>query len=496
MAKDNPKQGGQGQYGDEKMQVSSSNAAHKVAAEKESEIANLIRNLARLGGIPMTLNLVTAPRIDTADRLQKKPRVTVAFPPCSDELLSVVKFKNRIDDITVSFDEYFKFRQHVVIGQSQSSLSDPAREFSFQELLDVVDDDLLKCASDSDISTPPVVLASAANPPLTAWPSDCCFCVPCVTLDGNRNAFVPSPTPDPIPTPTHRIRRLFVGDLIWLFYFERMGIFQIIGALLDSYAYKGQFPISNGSLDASIDDDLKAIVLEAMVRQTKMGMSSTVRDRTSAYRTCLGWTTEPGRKLGMDTVVGSGFNTLFHKFIYNALEFYKDKRLAVAIRGTAAPVAPPSVATLISVSDTIDILKRRFEAFDYGRNYYNTLAGIVWILSSMSIIRELRTTLGIPEAFGDPHEYIPAAYDLLVLKRSATQGDVNRYLLHKECAERGRDILLDLEVINHKLNEPGQELENWLTQIEAKVEAYRTAYKSLTNVDIGASPNPVIEQQA
>jgi len=33
------------------------------------------------------------------------------------------------------------------------------------------------------------------------------------------------------------------------------------------------------------------------------------------------------------------------------------------------------------------------------------------------------------------------------------------------------------------------------TAIEAKVEGYRTAYRTLTGVDLGASPNPVIEQQ-
>jgi hypothetical protein len=46
-----------------------------------------------------------------------------------------------------------------------------------------------------------------------------------------------------------------------------------------------------------------------------------------------------------------------------------------------------------------------------------------------------------------------------------------------------------------KSNGPEGALDQWLSQIEAKVEGYRTAYRTLTGVDLGASPNPVIEQQ-
>src|SRR5262245_57871370 len=145
MAKDNPKQGGR--YDNEKMQVGSSGSADNVSSDKDSEIASLIRNLAKFGGIPITLNLLAPDRINTADRLQLRARTTVAFPPCSDELLSLVKFKNRVDDITISFDEYFKFIDHIVIGQSQSAPTSPAREFTFQELADVVDDELLECTN-------------------------------------------------------------------------------------------------------------------------------------------------------------------------------------------------------------------------------------------------------------------------------------------------------------------------------------------------------------
>lgn len=446
-----------------------------------TDLAELIRNLSKAGGVPISLLLTPPPPVKTAERLTEKKAVTVAFPPCAEELLALIKTTdvpfNDKDDITRFFDEYFKFgQQHLIVEGDLDGQLDSA---------------LLDCLRPPDIVLVKKEKGAASVPVgFDGWPSQCCLCSPCVTIDGNRNSLPPPP-----PNPAIHIKRLFAGDLVWLFYFERMGIFQILGALLDAFACNGRLPISNGSVESGLRDDINALVLEVMVRQTKMGMSSTVRDRGCAYQTSLGWTSQSARKLGLDTSVNTGFNTLFHKFIYHALEYYKDKRLAVAIRGSAAPLAPPSVATLITVSDTLDVLKKRFEAFDYGRNYYNTLSGIVWAIAGMSVIRELRTTLGIPPAYNDPHEYIPAAYDILVMKRPVTYGDTNRYIVHKECARNGRDILLDLEVIDHLDREPGRELENWLTQIEAKVEAYRTAYRTLTGVDIGVSATPVIEQQ-
>jgi hypothetical protein len=438
-----------------------------------------------LGGLPVALSLTPLDKIDTGGRLSGQPRQTVAFPPCANELLGLIKSADS-DETTRFFNEYFKFLPHHVFGQQ---LVNGRLEELDPLVAGTLDPALVDCLD------PVVVLDQPSKPrqhaPPAPWPSECCICNPCVTLDGNRN-----PSPRPPFTTQPSLKRLFLGDVLWLFFFERMGIPQILGAVLDAFAYNGRLPISNGKLQPGVRDDIAALVLEVMVRQTKMGMSSTVRDRNALYRTSLGWNLPSARALNLDTEVNRGFSTLFHKFIYHALEFYRDKRLAIAIQGAAGGVARPSVATLITIRDTVDVMKKRFEAFDYGRNYYNALAGIVWIVAGISVIRELQGTLGIPNAFGDAHEFIPAAYDLLVLKRSVTQGDPNRFLVHRDCAQNGRDILLDLEVIDHTKASPGEELEQWLDQIEAKVEGYRTAYRTLTGVDLGASATPTVEQQA
>lgn len=418
--------------------------------------------------------------INTFDRLKLKTPVTVAFPPCSEELLSLINLTGTAvgdwDDINKVFDEYFAFGggRHVIIEGDLST---------------VLDQNLLSCADTSGGGITIDRINSAGNRERvvgnTNFVGDCCLCSPCVRIDGTRNGGVLGTSPG--------IKRLFIGDLFWLFYFERMGIFQILGTVLDAFAHNGRIPISNGSLFPDMRDDVAALVLEVMVRQTKTGLASSVRDRASAYRTTLGWTSSSAKALSLDTSINSGFNTLFHKFIFHSLEFYKDVRLANAIQAAANP-GRPSVATKTTISNTIEILKKRFENFDYGRNYYNTLSGIVWILAGMSIVRELRTSLGIPPTFNEPHEYIPAAYDLLVLKRPVTSGEANRYIVNKDCAVSGRDILLDLEVINHKDVAEGGELEAWLFQIEGKIEAYRTSYRTLTGVDLGSSESAAIEQ--
>jgi hypothetical protein len=439
-------------------------------------------------GQPQLVQWSIAPTtpVDTAKALREKPRVTVAFPPCTDELLALIKTGHG-DEITASFNDYFKFKRHRIFGQELIEPVPPSQTPQYKELDeklgDVIDSKLLNCSQ----------AGPTFAPQRGGWPSECCICTPCVTLDGLRNH--PEPLPTPIPDPG--IQRLFIGDVVWLFFYERMGIQQILGAILDSFATTGRLPISNGSLEpSSVKDDVVALVLEVMVRQMKMGLSSGGRERGALFRTTVGWESPIARAMGLKTEVNAGFSTLFHRFIYNALEFYRDKRLAVAIQGTAT-VGRPSVATLMTLKDTIDLLRKRFESFDYGRNYYNTLAGIVWMIAGMAIIRELRGTLGIPTAaFDAPHEFVPAAYDLLVLNRPFSRADINRYDVHRACAINARDILLDLEVIKYTDMTPVTgELERWMTQIEAKVEGYRTAYRNLTGVDLGASATPAIEHQ-
>lgn len=262
-----------------------------------------------------------------------------------------------------------------------------------------------------------------------------------------------------------------------------MGLFSILGAILDDYATRGKYPIPSDSIDS--------LILEAMVRQVKSGVSSSVRDRDSSYRRCLGWTLEPGRKLGSPATVNADFNTHFHKVIRLALEYYKDVRLADTIRGDQANNRV-SMATLTSIKDTLVLLRQSLDPFTYGRNDANTLSGIVWVIAALGMLRNLVPHLGIPTNFKDPDKFVPAAYELLVLGRSPTAAESQRFTAHLDAARYGRRILLDLEVID-----PGNlaELETWLAVAEDSLEGYRTAYRSLTGIDLGVGSLTNIEQQ-
>jgi hypothetical protein len=276
---------------------------------------------------------------------------------------------------------------------------------------------------------------------------------------------------------------------------ERMGVFQILGKILDQYAFNGGFPISNGAAVAGPGDDILALVLEAMTRQMEMGTASKIRDRSALYRTSLGWVMDSGRNISLDTKVNTAFNTQFHKFIYLTLEYYKEQRIKTAIQGSNNG-NNSSGATLVTIRSTMNLLKKSFDNFTYGRNYYNTLSGIVWTIAAFAVIRDIRQTIGIPTQYNKPYEYIPAAYDLLVMNGTPTQSETNRYETHYECAVNARDILIDIELLNSDAaSSNDSDIEAWLSVIETKVEGYRTAYRALTGVDLGTTQTPVIEQQ-
>jgi hypothetical protein len=455
--------------------AAASQTAATGTAIDPKQLEEILLALAAAGGLPISIAPAPLRRVDLRPLLVKIKPVTVAFPPCSDVLLALINRQTSPkDDITKFFEEYFTFNDHVIVFTPDG-----------RSLNEVLDPGLLNCLS-------PIFQERAAkSPSLFGWPSPWCLPPSCVTLRGNRRL---EGDPFTVPGVETNVKRLFLGDVLWLFFFERMGIFKILGAILDDFATRGAYPISDGSLEQDLRDDVAALVLEAMCRQSKAGLSSTVRDRDATYRRVLGWTSDVGRPLGLPTQVNKGTSQTFHKFLRAAISFNVAKRLAVAIRGTTTPATAASLATLVEISDTLTQLKQRFETFHYGRSYYNTLSGIVWTIAGLTVLRELRTTLGIPAAFNEAHEFVPAAYDLLVLKRPPSQTETNRYESHKDLATFGRNLLLDIEVLNEKDIEPNGELERWLAQVEGDIEGYRKAYRDVTGVDLGAQVMPVTEQ--
>ena len=280
---------------------------------------------------------------------------------------------------------------------------------------------------------------------------------------------------------TYSVKTLFLGDLVWLFYMDRMGIFKIITALLDDFKTRGKYALENS--------DPNSVIMEAMIREINSGNASTARDRNSSYLRCLGWVTDLGRKLNLETQVNQEFGTNFHKFIQHALQYYNARRLAIAIKSTAQSDGTASAATLESIRQIRNSIKNAKEPFEYGRTFYNVLNGIVWVIASIYVVEEIRSKLGITDENKKTGHIMDSAYAVLVENKPPPTLTSNRYTNHLTCAKNARRVLLDLEVLDiDGTNATGRtDLELWLDEMESVIEGYRTAYRNITGVDLGSA---------
>lgn len=270
-------------------------------------------------------------------------------------------------------------------------------------------------------------------------------------------------------------KSLTVGAVIWLYFYERMGIFKILGALLDDYNYRGKYTISGRRTNEY------SRLMDMISSLHRLGISSNLRDRICLYTRVIGVSIE--NKLGVESERNTGFMNTFNQLLDYQLEYYKTKQLAQAIQAQAGTVQPrSSVATQTSIRDTISVLKQHFEPLQYGRNQINTFIGIATVHATLCLVNMLRSEIGIPAQYEKPEEFIPAAYDILVAKRTHKLNESNRFIIYDNCASYGYRLLTDIETID--LNQlsaiaTGSTLDTWLNDIEGLVEGYRSAYSAV-----------------
>jgi hypothetical protein len=275
---------------------------------------------------------------------------------------------------------------------------------------------------------------------------------------------------------------LTVGSVIWLYYYERMGIFKILGALLDDYNYKGKFTIS-GSRKSNNNNSVEYSTLMDMICTLhRLGISSNLRDRICTYQRVLGVNID--NNLGIESEQNTGFMQSFNKLLDYMLEYYKAKQLAQAIQSQqAGPIQPrSSVATQTSILDTMNLMQQQFEPMQYGRNQINTFLGIATVHATICLVNMLKAEIGIPTQYEKPEEFIPAAYDILIAKRPVTLNETNRFIVHDNCASYGYRLLTDIETANiNQLTKiaSGATLDVWLNDVEGWVEGYRNAVRSI-----------------
>ena len=270
-----------------------------------------------------------------------------------------------------------------------------------------------------------------------------------------------------------------VGSVLWLYYYERMGIFKILGVLMDDYNYKGKYTISGSRKDESGNVIAYSTLMDMICTLHRLGISSNLRDRICTYQRTLG--VSINNSLGIESERNQGFMQNFNKLIDNMLEYYKSKQLAVAINTGNQPRS--SVATQTSILDSVRLLQQQFESFQYGRNTTNTFLGIATVQATLCLLNMLRTEIGVPTQYEKPEEFVPAAYRILVEKQSlTTPNDANRFIIYDNCASYGMRLLTDLETAD--INQlttigTGATLDLWLDDVEGWVEGYRNAYAAV-----------------
>lgn len=280
--------------------------------------------------------------------------------------------------------------------------------------------------------------------------------------------------------------RLNFGTVLWLYYYDRMGIFDILKALMNDYNYSGKLPISAKSENTTSDTTLQySGIMDTLSTLYRLGIGSNTMDRKSLYQRVLGVSIPSENGSPVTSERNENFMKNFNKVVGLMIDFYRDKQLAQAIRDTSSNSIRSSVATQTAIRDTILILQKNFEVFDYGRNRINTFLGIATVFATICLVRMLKDEIGVPRQYNEPHEFIPAAYDILVAKRSVTSNEVNRFTIFDNCASYGYRLLTDIELIEPNALTTiaiGSTLDAWLNDIEGIVEGYNNAYRSISEL--------------
>lgn len=78
----------------------------------------------------------------------------------------------------------------------------------------------------------------------------------------------------------------------------------------------------------------------------------------------------------------------------------------------------------------------------------------------------------------------------LVEGKSSSEYKPNRYLLHLDCAERARDLLLDIDALDvDDIDAIGSWLENKV--VGERIESYRKAYRDITKIDLAETADNI-----
>ena len=284
---------------------------------------------------------------------------------------------------------------------------------------------------------------------------------------------LPEPLGYPPSTPPCPLVRLYIGDLMWLYFYERMGVFRMLKRLIDDYSRYGRFPIEWKSAER----------LETLTRLAQSGEASAVGERAAAYLRGFGWSCE-GLQAPAGIQANLSFDSNWRSFLRNALAYYPGKIISALF----SQPPRPSGSSVVAVCDAACLLWESFKPFETSSNYSATYYGLAWAVGTLCLIEldDIKNALGMSDSTAGPAA-ISAAYEVLVLGQPPRGMDSSRYMVHNDCARYGRRILLDLQGLkNSQMNSDNTDLKLWLEDgvTESNIEGFRSAWQRLTGEDL------------
>ena len=75
--------------------------------------------------------------------------------------------------------------------------------------------------------------------------------------------------------------------------------------------------------------------------------------------------------------------------------------------------------------------------------------GIATVYATLCLVRLIKSDIGISNQYERPQDFIPAAYDILVMGKPAVNTDSNRFIIYDNCASYGYRLLTDFELVEH-----------------------------------------------
>ena len=273
---------------------------------------------------------------------------------------------------------------------------------------------------------------------------------------------------------------LTIGDVFYLK--ERKDVFSLFSYMINAYLRQSQEIPAKPSGNEHVP-----ILLEVITRLLSNGSFRRI-ELEYLFQHCFGDSPlssidENERKIHFNN---SEFNNGLESLTEVVSEYYRNQKVASVLK----PEGEFAAASLSQIRERVKTLVDLIKPFYQCRNINNLVTGLVYFATSLYLINTLSQFL-LPDVKGKNLEEIMAQLQNFFLKKP-TEKALNDIRNDLRLAESGRQILLEIEVLDQILSEtaPGGEaevIENWLAskQTETNFNTFISSYNTKYNKTLG-----------